>query len=78
MSDQQSQSNALQCSLVSPLLPLAVTGERPSEIGYIDPHLIVLLFLLGFCFVYLFILIADRFLRSGASPPQETAWLPKK
>jgi len=69
---------ALRCSFVSPLLLLATTGERPPEFVYADPHLLVLLFLLGFCLLYVLILIADNFVRSDPGPREDPDWIREK
>lgn len=54
-------------------LPIATVGVS-SEITYADPHLVVLLFLLGFCLLYVLVVVVDAFSRSDRRVDEDVEW----
>ena len=51
-----------------------ITADASSEIVYPDPHLVVLLFLLGFCLLYVLAIVADTLSRSADGVNDATEW----
>jgi hypothetical protein len=51
-----------------------VTADASAEIVYPDPHLVVLLFLLGFCLLYVLAIVADALSRSREGVADATEW----
>lgn len=51
-----------------------VTADVSAEIVYPDPHLVVLLFLFGFCLLYVLAIVADALSRSREGVADATEW----
>ncbi|MFO7927890.1 MAG: hypothetical protein ACQET5_03135 [Halobacteriota archaeon] len=58
-------STARRFPAIAPI-PIA-TAETSPDIAYVDPNLVVLLFLFGFCLLYVAILVVDTFSSSEST-----------
>ena len=62
MFDRQQTPSTLRDSEASALSPTGAAASAPPEFVYVDPHLVVLLFLLGFCLLFALIVATDALL----------------
>lgn len=67
MFDRQPIPTELPESTVDAFVPIKTTADTSSEIVYVDPHFVVLLFLLGFCLLYACIVAVDALSRPAAT-----------